>query len=51
MIQPLLTPLIRVAVIQRYTPILTFPLKGGRHLNIYCMRVEGYGYRDRVRHL
>ena len=46
MIQPLLTPLMRVAVIQRYTAILTFPLKGGRHLNIYCTRVEGYGCSD-----
>ena len=41
MIQNILTQLIRVAVIKRYTPILTFPLSGGRHFNIYCTRVEG----------
>ena len=39
LIQPILTLLIRVAIIKPYTPILTFPLKGGRHLNIYCTKV------------
>ena len=43
MIQNILTQLIRVAVIKRYTPILTFPLKGGRNLKYLARLSSGTG--------